>query len=212
MSDSGASEREQLMDALMDEVIGRGYEATDEAAIAARAGLDRAAFDRHFSGVADCYEQTYKRNYAVFDRLVFGAFEAQASWRDGLRASAYAAARYLRDYDREVRFGVIPALGASEQVAAYRDRSFQRIVDLIDAGRQETENPEAIGRGVAESTLGSIYETLVRRLGEEGGGARSAEDFVPEMMYIAVRPYLGQEAAREELSIPPPPDATVPSR
>ena len=29
-------------------------------------------------------------------------------------------------------------------------------------------------------------------------------------MYLAVRPYLGPEAAREELSIPPPPEIPAP--
>jgi hypothetical protein len=29
---------------------------------------------------------------------------------------------------------------------------------------------------------------------------------VPRMMYAAVRPYLGEEAARAELEIPPPSD------
>jgi hypothetical protein len=33
-----------------------------------------------------------------------------------------------------------------------------------------------------------------------------AEDVVPDLMFVAVRPYLGHEAAREELSIPPPRD------
>jgi AcrR family transcriptional regulator len=194
------------MEALMDSVIEVGYEPTSMDDVAQRAGVDPAAWRRHFEEKADCYAQTYRRNFDVFSRLVFGAFEAEDEWRDGLRASAYAAARYLRDYDREVRFGVIPALGAGGMVAAYRDTSFQRIVDLIDLGRQQLDDPDSMGRGAAEATLGAIYGQLVKRLGESEGTG-SAEDFVPELMYIAVRPYLGHEVAREELAIPPPPES-----
>jgi len=198
------SERERLMDALMDCVLEQGWEATDEDAICERAGLPRASFDAEFGGVAACYEATYERNYAVFERLVFDAYEG-GSWRDSLRGSAYAAARYLRDHDREVRFGTVPVAEQSELVVASRDHAFQRLVDLIDRGRQEMDDPDSLGRGVAEGVLGSIYETLVRRMGQ-GEATNSAETFVPELMYIAVRPYLGHEVAKEELSIPPPPD------
>lgn len=197
--------RERICDALMDVVIERGYEKTTVTAIAERAGVDETGFESHFADVADCYTQTYRRNFAVFDRLVFGAYEAEETWRDGLRASAYAAARYLRDYTREVQFGVIPALGASDLVGAYRDQSFQHIVDLIDRGRQELGDPDSVDRTVAEVTLGSIYSALVREL-NAGTGTRSAEEFVPLMMYLAVGPYLGEDAASEELEMPPPPE------
>jgi len=42
----------------------------------------------------------------------------------------------------------------------------------------------------------------------EGQGRLSSApvELVPELMYGAVRPYLGEEAARRELTIPPPPD------
>ena len=207
MPEDHDAEREKLMDALMDCVLAEGWSGVDQAAVCEAAGLPIAAFERHFSGIPELYEETYERNYAVFEHLVFDGFEGQA-WRDRLRGAAYAAARYLRDHDREVRFGAIPASEGSELVGASRDRAFQRLIDLIDAGRQEMDDPDSLGRGVAEGVLGSIYETLVRRM-SHGEGTTSAETFVPEMMYLAVRPYLGQEVAQEELAIPPPPEAPL---
>jgi hypothetical protein len=62
-----------------------------------------------------------------------------------------------------------------------------------------------MGRGVAEGVIGSIYGLLVKEL-QDGDGVAAAEGYVPEMMYLAVRPYLGHDVAREELSIPPPPE------
>jgi hypothetical protein len=36
------------------------------------------------------------------------------------------------------------------------------------------------------------------------GTRQPPEDFVPELMFLAVRPYLGNRVALEELGIPPP--------
>ena len=170
-----------------------------------RSGVARAEFDRHFAGKEDCYMQLFWEYTGAFDREVFGAYRAEAQWRDAVRACAYAAARYIRDHPREVACGVTLMFTAGDLAQAYRENHLQRIVDLIDAGRQELDDPDSMTRGVAEGVIGSIYQLLVREL-QSGNGTGSAEDFVPDLMYLAVRPYLGNQAALEELSIPPPPE------
>jgi hypothetical protein len=100
---------------------------------------------------------------------------------------------------------MVQMLAASDLAMAERDRYVGRIVDLIDEGRYELEDPEIVGRSVAEATFGSIYLALTRQLRD--GGAVVAEEVVPELMCLAVRPYLGPEVAQEELTIPPPPRA-----
>jgi hypothetical protein len=79
----------------------------------------------------------------------------------------------------------------------------RRLVKLIDEGRQETADPDALSPALAEAVFGSIYQTLARELGGAGSGAEP-EQFVPQLMYLAVRPYLGEAAAREELTMPAP--------
>jgi AcrR family transcriptional regulator len=198
-------ERARIRAAMIDLVLEQGYEATDLEAVCARAGVDRAAFQRHFDDFDDCYMQLYQEHTAEFNLRVFGAFEAEDQWRDGLRACAYAAARYLRDHPREVQFGVVQMFGAGPMAQAHRESHLHQIVDLIDQGRKELDDPDSMSRSVAEGVLGSIYGQLVKQL-EAGAGTRTAESYVPGLMYIAVRPYLGHEIAREELSIPPPPE------
>jgi hypothetical protein len=83
------------------------------------------------------------------------------------------------------------------------DCYLQRVVDLVDAGRDEVGCPEAVGRGTAEAVVGSINALLLRRLGEDGEGMWSPQ-LLGEVMYIVVRPYLGHEAALEELRMAKP--------
>jgi AcrR family transcriptional regulator len=199
----GDASWERLRQAVIDIVLAEGYDGLEVEAALRQAGFDRDEFDRRFEGKDDCCLKVYEANMADFDRLVFGAYEEHDAWRDGLRAAAYAAAGYLRTHPREVVYGEIQMREGSEMAQAIRDAYLQRIVDLIDAGRQELDDPGALGRSVAESVCGSVYGYLVREL-QSGAGTRSAEDLVPELMYIAVRPYLGHEAARAELEMPPP--------
>jgi AcrR family transcriptional regulator len=197
-------QRRRIYGALIDLVLERGYERTTVAALTERAGVSRAEFERLFAGLEDCYVKAYWACVAdPFERRVLGAFQRPGPWRERLRASAYEAARFIREHQREVRFGSIEMMGAGLIAQAHRERQLQTIVEIIDAGRYELDDPDSVSRAVAEEVLGAVYTTAVRKLGE--GEGEEAERMVPELMYVAVRPYLGHEAAREELTIPPPP-------
>jgi hypothetical protein len=64
-------------------------------------------------------------------------------------------------------------------------------------------DPDSVPPLAAASVIGAIIQVLAR-YSSEGDGGRDPVAAVPEMMYLAVRPYLGEEAARRELTMPPP--------
>ncbi len=193
---------ERIRQAAIDLVIERGYAAVEADDLCARAGTSRAEFDVRFADCRDCLDRTYEANIAEFDRAVFGPYLRASTWREGLRAAAYGAAVYLIGHSRERLYGELRRREGGAVAEVARDLYLRRIVDLIDAGRFEARDPEAIGRATAEAILGSIYELVLKRLGRTDGKEPDME-IVPELMYIAVRPYLGNEAALEELAIPP---------
>ena len=182
-----------------------GYEAASVEAILARSGCNRSAFDRHFPDLRTAVIATYWDHTEVFNERLRVAYERGTDWRSSLRFAAYAAAYYIRDHPKVVRFGTLILFQAGAMAQAERERHLAQMVDLIDAGRGELDDPTSFGRGVAEGVFGSTYELIIRAQ-QNGSGTRSAVEMVPELMYIAVRPYLGREAAREELIIPPYPD------
>jgi AcrR family transcriptional regulator len=201
----GLPERDAVAEAVVDLMVERGYEEMSVEAVVARAGVERGEFDRRFDGLEDCVLEVYWQHTDAFTEMVVAAYEEEGSWREGFRAAAYAAARWIRDNPRILRFGTVQMFGAGLMAQAQRTSHLQRMVDLIDAGREELDDPDSVGRGVAEGVFGSIYEFAVKEV-QSGNGTRSAEDYVPELMFIAVRPYLGHAAAREELKIPAPPE------
>jgi AcrR family transcriptional regulator len=201
----GLCARERIREAAMDLVLAYGYGTPTVEMVVARAGVEPADFERNFTDLEDCCLQIYVENIVAFDEVVFGAFEHPGPWRDRMRAAVYALARFLRDRPRDVRFDVVAMTGAGPVPRVHRERQLQRFVDLIDLGRQELDDPDSISRSVAECLVGSIYELVVGKL--QGGLAEgAAEDIVPDVMYVALRPYLGHAVAMEEFAIPAPPE------
>jgi AcrR family transcriptional regulator len=203
-------QRAQLRAATIALVLERGLEGASIEAICACAGFDPDEFRREFTGVRDCALAVYLANIAEFDRVLSAAVDPRDDWRTRLRATVYAAARYIRDRPLSTRFDVVAMLAAGEPAQAHRDRYAGRLIGLIDEGRQEMADPGALSRATAEGIFGSIYRFLARELQGEGRVAH-AERIVPQLMAAAVRPYLGTAAAEEELAIPPSPGAITPS-
>jgi AcrR family transcriptional regulator len=196
----------RIREALLDLAGERGYEEVTVAGLVERAGVEAADFERLFpNGKESLCFAVFDDVAEAFQADVVETYESHESWRDSLRASAYAAVRFMRDHPREIGFGALHILAAGDLAQVYREQQLQQWVDLIDLGRQELDDPDSMGRGVAEGVLGSIHGRLLKEL-EDGKGTGSLEQFVPELMYIAVRPYLGHDVAREELTISAPPE------
>ena len=86
--------------------------------------------------------------------------------------------------------------------------TFNRLVNLLDEGSSEAVGPESPGLATAIGVGGVVFARIQEAVakGELGLG----EEEIPQLMYAAVLPYLGAEAAEEELHIPPPPDPSAP--
>jgi AcrR family transcriptional regulator len=198
------TERERIREAMVDLIAAQGYQATTIEQVLRRASVNLAAFERLFDDVEDCFLQVYDELAQDFGSRVFDAFESEPEWRDGLRAAAYAAARWIREHPREIRYGTIEMMAAGEFAQTRRDATLRSFVDLVDAGREQLEEPDSVSPSMAEGVIGGIVVMLTKNL--RRGTRVSAEDLVPGLMFLAVRPYLGHVAAREEMTIPPPPE------
>ncbi len=205
LSGAEPDSRARIRDAVMELVVERGFDATTEKMVIERAEVRRDDFESLFGDLRGCCVEIYRENIEDFNQAVFGAAVGDR-WRDRLRAAAYTAARYIDARPIQTRFDMIQMLGVGDMAQAYRDRYLGRIVNLIDEGREELPDPDSMSRDVAIGVFGSIYQFLLKELHDRRAPV-TAESFVPQLMYIAVRPYFGHDAALEELSVePPPPD------
>lgn len=204
MDDASAQEARRLREALLDLCAERGYAGLELPELLDRAGFDRAAFERHYKDLDACFTAVLAEAYDEFFASAQEAVAGQHGWRDRMRATAYALLRFLRRDERVAHLAAVDAQAGGEGAQQLFLETFNRLVDLIDEGSAETGGPDSPSRATALGVGGVVFARIQEAVakGELGLG----EEEIPELMYGAVFPYLGAEAAAEELRIPPPPD------
>ncbi len=143
----------------------------------------------------------YDEISAEFCDRVRRAYDGPASWHDRIWAAGWAAMRFLQEDPARARFFVVEVNGAGSRAQARRDRILQGFAELIDAGRAELEDPGSVSRHTAEIVAGAIYATALAKV--QNGWIDRREDFLPELVYMAMMPYLGARAAERELLVQP---------
>jgi AcrR family transcriptional regulator len=178
-----------------------GYAETSVEMVCERADTRRSHFDRCFAGKEDCFLSAHDEVAAEFCERVLTAYSAASSWHDRVWAAGWAAMRFFEEDAARARFLVVEVNGTGNGAQARRDRILQRLADILDGGREELEKPESVSRCTAEIVAGAIYGTVLGRI--ESGCIQRGEDFLPELVYMAVMPYLGSRAAEDELLVQP---------
>lgn len=204
MSDAGAQQAGRLREAMLDLCAERGYANLQLSELLERADVDQAAFHRHYADLEACFTAVLGEIYAEFFASAQEAMAGQRGWRDRMRATAYALLRFLRRDERVAHLAAVEAQDAGDAAQRLFRDTFNRLVDLIDEGEAEASGPDSPGRATALGVGGVVFARVQEAVA--GGELGLGEEEIPELMYAAVFPYLGAEAAAEELRIPPPPD------
>lgn len=201
---SASSERLRLERGFVAVVCERGYSATTVEEISARAEVEPEVFERHFADLEDCLCEFIQQGTIELLARVVEAFGRHEAWRDQLRSVAYAMLRFLQEDRARARIMTVEVLAAGDRAQLIRDQGMEALFEFIDLGRAELDDPSSLSRATAEGIGGAIFSQM--RLQIETGSRESLTALVPKMMHMAVLPYLGPEAAAEELAMPPPAD------
>lgn len=193
---AASPERARIVEALIEIAAERGYVETTVEMILDRAGLDRSAFDRHFRGKYDCFLSAWQEINEDCMRKMLEAYNSQEDWPDRLRAVAHEIIEGLRHDPSRASFAV-EVLAAGDAARARRDMTMRVIASLVDAGRNEMEDSEAVPHTTAEALAGAAYGQIYAKVVR--GEADELPALIPQLMSAAVMPYLGIEAALKEL-------------
>lgn len=122
------------------------------------------------------------------------------AWIDQLRAVAYELRDFLREDEARARAMVLEAPHGNAETRRTRERGIALLVALVDRGREGLADPGSVPATTAEIAAGAIYNRI--HTGVERGVETLGDGMVRELLYTAVRPYLGVEAALAELERP----------
>jgi AcrR family transcriptional regulator len=193
--------RRRIALAMIELAAEHGLESLTVVRICERAGIGRAAFDANFGGKEDCFLQVHGEVALEFCQRTSEAYARPRAWHDRIWAGAWAAMRFLQEDAQRARFLVVAVNGAGNRAQARRDRVLQGLADMIDAGRAELEDPASVSRSTAEMVTGAIYGTIMTKVRD--GAIERGEEFLSELVYMAMMPYLGARAAEDELLVQP---------
>jgi AcrR family transcriptional regulator len=194
-------ERSRLLDALTELSYEVGYSGLTVCALLERAAVSRADFYRYFSDLEDCFCAAYIRARDRLFSRIEAAVAEQPTWRQQTRATAYVMVRFLREDPKLTQLSVVEVRSAGERATLLFTQAARRLFDLLDAGRAEGGGSDSVSRATAESVGGGIFAQIFDAVEQ---GQPLTEEAVPGLLYAAILPYLGPEAAAEELRLPPP--------
>ncbi|HTR74162.1 MAG TPA: hypothetical protein VMH33_02750 [Solirubrobacterales bacterium] len=186
-----------LAAAVVEVIVERGYEEAEVEEIVARAGVDREEFDGLFADKPDAVLSILESHIEDLRRRIWRVYSVSPRWPENLRAAAREAVAWIEDHPRAYRFGMWRILEAGEMARLRREELFEWCAGLVDEGRAVAADPDAVPAATPMIVIGAVAEALTRHAA--GEFERPPAELVPELMYWAVRPYLGEEAARSEL-------------
>jgi AcrR family transcriptional regulator len=196
-----AVQRERLLAAMLRAVSELGYRDVNVQDVLDRAGVSRPTFYEHFSNKEDCFLAAFDAaSKRLRERIATAADGGGDRWRDRLRLGLEELLRFCLDEPDAAKVLVVEARGASSAALMRRDQLLDHFSSRIDDKARELV-PSASPRSpvTAAGIVGGVEALLYSRLNK--GDLDDLQSLLPSLMYFAVLPYEGPDAASEELAL-----------
>lgn len=197
-----AVQRERLLAAMLRATAELGYREVSVQDVLERAGVSRPTFYEHFENKEDCFLAAFDAAAARLRERLETAGEAEdaESWRGRLRLSLEELLRFVIDEPDAAMSLIVDARAACPPALIRRDELLDHFAGCIDSQvRAEGPSDLAPSAIAAAGIVGGIEALLYSRLNK--GETDSLDALLPSLMYFAVLPYEGHEAASEELAV-----------
>jgi AcrR family transcriptional regulator len=188
--------RERILQGMLEAVGAQGYERTSVQDVVAEAGLYRQAFYDSFEDKEDCYLQAIDAGSAWIELAMReAAMGEEATWRGQLRGALSGLLTFLEEQPAVGRAVLVEVHAAGPRAVEKRTEAMERAVMMMDLAREESVGrvPEIS----AEAVVAGILAVLHTRL--SGDQTSDFMRLLPELMYLAVLPYFGADAAAAEM-------------
>jgi len=195
-----AVQRERLVVAMLMAASELGYRETNVQDVIDRAGVSRPTFYEHFSNKEDCFLAAFDTSAArLRNKVNAAARQGGEQWRDRLRCSLQALLEFAIAEPETARTLIVEARAASADAVLRRVQLLEYFAACLEAEVRELNPSASFSSITASGVVGGVESLLYARLckGEFDG----LEDLLPSLMYFAVLPYEGHEAASEELAV-----------
>jgi AcrR family transcriptional regulator len=198
-----AVQRERLLAGMLRATAQLGYREVSVQDVLDRAGVSRPTFYEHFENKEDCFLAAFDAAAGRFRKRLETAGEDGEGWRERLRAALGELLRYVVEEPDAAMSLIVDARAACPPALLRRDELLDAFASCLDSQvRAEAPAGAAPSAIAAVGIVGGIEALLYSRLNR--GETDDLDSLLPALMYFAVLPYEGHEAASEELVAPVP--------
>jgi AcrR family transcriptional regulator len=193
-----AVQRERLLAGMLRATAELGYREVSVQEVLDRAGVSRPTFYEHFENKEACFLAAFDSAASRLRERLETASEDGEGWRQRFRLSLEELLRFVAEDPDAAMSLIVDARAACPPALERRDELLGHFASCLDTQvrAESADPPSAIA---AAGIVGGIEALLYARLNR--GEADDVQSLLPSLMYFAVLPYEGHEAASEELAL-----------
>lgn len=196
-----AVQRERLLAAMLRATAELGYREVSVQDVLERSGVSRPTFYEHFENKEACFLAAFDTVATRLRERIETAAQDGEGWRERLRLGLEELLRFVSEDPDAAMALIVDGRAACPDALTRRDELLDHFASCLDdMVRAEAPAGEAPSAIAAAGIVGGIEALLYSRLNR--GETDGLQDLLPSLMYFAVLPYEGQEAASEELAAP----------
>lgn len=185
-------QRERVLDAATEVFAERGFQRTtiDDVVAAAKVGV--GSFYDLFDNKADCFVQAYERIVAGARERIAAAVPAGASWPEQACVALRALLELIEAEPVRAKVALVEVQTAGPEALTRHEETVDSVIPLLARGRAENPALEGVPSHLEEAIVGGLAWLLQQRLAQ--GEFEGVEAHLPDVLEIAVVPYVGNEA------------------
>jgi len=187
-----------IFSALIETVAHRGYDRTTIERVLSVAQIPAPVFDEHFENKQDCFLQALDELVAGLERQLLESLHETAFWPERIELGLRTLLTALAEQPAGARVAMVECLSAGDASVARLHSALARFVPILEEGRaygieEGSTGSEQLPPQTSAAVVGGIASIVHRRVLE--GHTAELPALLPDLLYFALMPYLGQERA-----------------
>jgi AcrR family transcriptional regulator len=191
------SQRERMLEAMIDAVAEQGYHATTIVEVSRRAGVGRRTFYEHFGDKESCFLAAHDWLLERLASYAAPAYERPGPWPDRVRRGLAALLTAIAYRPEGARLAMIEILAAGPRAHRRHLAAIDAFVPYVDQGRSEIPLGSALPPNLARIVAGSVAARIHEQVAT--GHTSHLRRLHPELLYLVLLPYLGRQRAHQEM-------------
>jgi AcrR family transcriptional regulator len=183
------SQRERIIDAIIDSCAEKTYAATTISDIVGRAHISRTTFYKHFDDKRACFDAAIEHCIEQLQGVAATAHSPEDAPAEAVRKSAAAVLGALAERPGLAQLLTGDAIAVDPMVIERYRRATIPAIAALWAKAGESEEPRSDPR----LAFGKAQVLILNEIAT--GNASRLSELLPEIVYLAVSPFGGHEAA-----------------